>query len=197
MSPSRSRRSSRKPWREIRTTAIRRSSSSRMRWQRRQAVFPRRAASWANYSAASGYSPVVNTRWRMAAIALFLGASSRALDAQWGVWPGDSLLAIGRLASAESAYYAAVRVRPRDPTARTALGRYLAARGATRVGAVLLEEARFFGGDSISLARALVPLYERLGDFAAIDSLKPNVLTVPERRRARWLRDRPPHAAFK
>jgi len=132
----------------------------------------------------------------MAAIALFLGASSRALDAQWGVWPGDSLLAIGRLASAESAYYAAVRVRPRDPTARTALGRYLAARGATRVGAVLLEEARFFGGDSISLARALVPLYERLGDFAAIDSLKPNVLPAAERRRARWLRDRPPRAAF-
>ncbi|TMG81156.1 MAG: hypothetical protein E6H78_17360, partial [Betaproteobacteria bacterium] len=100
----------------------------------------------------------------------------RPACAQWGVWPGDSLLASGRLAAAESVYYAAVRANPRDPIARTALGKFLAARGATRVGAVLLEEARFFGGDSLALARALVPLYQRLGDFAAIDSLLPNVL---------------------
>ena len=60
-------------------------------------------------------------------------------SAQWGVWVGDSLLAEGRLASAESAYYAAARARPRDPVARTALGKFLAARGGTRAGAVLLE----------------------------------------------------------
>lgn len=114
------------------------------------------------------------------------------VGAQWGVWPGDSLLAAGRLAAAESAYYAAVRTSPRDPIVRAALGKYLAARGATRVGVVLLEEARFFGGDSAALARTLVPLYVRLGDFAALDSLRPNVLTPAERRRARWLSD---HAA--
>lgn len=137
------------------------------------------------------------SRTSLAAIAFLVLA--QPLPAQWGggYWPGDSLLAIGRLASAESAYYSAVRVRPRDPAARTALGKYLAARGATRVGAVLLEEARFFGGDSISLARALVPLYGRLGDFAALDTLKPNVLTPAERRRAAWLRNKPAQAAFR
>jgi hypothetical protein len=131
----------------------------------------------------------------LAALALAIG--SRPGAAQWGVWPGDSLLAAGRLASAESAYYAAVRASPRDPVVRAALGKYLAARGATRVGAVLLEEARFFGGDSAALARALVPLYVRLGDFAALDTLRPNVLTPLERRRARWLIDHPTRASFR
>lgn len=131
----------------------------------------------------------------LAATALLLCA--RPAAAQWGVWPGDSLLAAGRLASAESAYYAAVRTRPRDPLVRAALGKYLAARGATRVGVVLLEEARFFGGDSAALARTLVPLYVRLGDFAALDSLRPNVLTPAERRRARWLSDHPARASLR
>lgn len=112
--------------------------------------------------------------------------------AQWGVWTGDSLLAAGRLIAAESAYYATARSNPRDPVARAALGRFLAARGATRVGAVLLEEARTFGGDSTSIARALMPLYEQLGDFAAIAALKPNLLSGPARRRANWLADKPP-----
>jgi len=148
--------------------------------------------------AGSGYAGVVHTRLMLAALAaLATLPCARPAAAQWGVWPGDSLLAIGRLASAESAYYAAVRRSPRDPVARAALGKYLAARGATRVGAVLLEEAQFFGGDSISLARALVPLYERLGDFAALDSLTPNVLAAAERRRARWLRDKQLHASFR
>lgn len=118
----------------------------------------------------------------------------RPLSAQWGFWLADSLLAAGRLAAADSAYYAASSERPRDPIARAALGRFLAARGATRVGAVLLEEARFFGGDSTALARALVPMYVRLGDYAKLDSLRPNVLTALERRRVRWLATRPPQA---
>jgi len=129
---------------------------------------------------------------------LLLGDGAHSVaSAQWGSWQADSLLALGRLASAESAYYAASRANPRDPAARAALGKYLAARGATKVGAVLLEEARFFGGDSISLARALVPMYERLNDYASIDTLAPNVLTMAERRRAHWLRERPPAALFR
>ena len=134
---------------------------------------------------------------RRGLIAVVVLLWARPASAQWGVWAGDSLLAEGRLASAESAYYAAARARPRDPVARSALGKFLAARGGTRAGAVLLEEAQFFGGDSISLARALVPLYERLGDFAAIDSLRPNVLMPGERRRARWLKDRPQQASLR
>lgn len=124
-------------------------------------------------------------------ILLLLGGSSRPARAQWGVWYADSLLAEGRISSAEAAYYAASRARPRDPVARAALGRYLAARGATRVGAVLLEEARDFGGDSVTIAAALAPLYERLADYTALAALRPNVLSSAERRRAEWLRDRP------
>jgi hypothetical protein len=112
---------------------------------------------------------------------------ARAVSAQSGLWPADSLLADGRLMAAESVYYAAVRRHPRDPVARAALGRYLAARGGTRAGAVLLEEARFFGGDSMAMARSLIPLYARLGDYEALVSLRPNLLTTSERRRARWL----------
>ena len=119
------------------------------------------------------------------------------LQAQWGVWPADSLLAEGRLASAESAYYAAARQRPRDPVVRAALGRYLAARGGTKAGAVLIEEARFFGGDSAALARALVPLYVRLGDYKTLSELQPVVLTPTEARRARWLATRQQEARLR
>lgn len=124
-------------------------------------------------------------------------AAARPLSAQWGLWPADSLLAEGRLAAAESVYYAAVRQHPRDPLARAALGRFLAARGGTRAGAVLLEEAQFFGGDSAALARSLVPLYVRLGDYDALDVLRPNVLSVVERRRLRWLVAHRPEARLR
>lgn len=123
--------------------------------------------------------------------------SAPPAGAQWGLWPADSLLAEGRLASAESLYYAATRARPRDPVARAALGKYLAARGAVKPGAVLLEEAQFFGGDSAALARALVPLYTRLRDFQSLGALQPNVLTDAERRRALWLARRPSEARLR
>src|SRR5687768_17795840 len=119
------------------------------------------------------------------------------LSAQWGLWPADSLLAEGRLAAAESVYYAAVRQHPRDPLARAALGRFLAARGGTRAGAVLLEEAQFFGGDSAALARSLVPLYVRLGDYDALALLRPDVLSTVHRRRLRWLLADPPEARLR
>jgi hypothetical protein len=117
--------------------------------------------------------------------------------AQLGFWQADSLLAEGRLASAESAYYAATRTAPRDPGKRAALGRYIAARGGVRAGAVLLEEAQFFGGDSAALARALVPLFLRLRDFRSLYDLKPNVISVAERRRAIWLVNRPSDARLR
>jgi len=118
-------------------------------------------------------------------------------NAQWGFWPADSLLAAGRLSAAESAYYAATRQRPRDPGARAALGRYLAARGAIRVGIVLLDEARFFGGDSAALARILIPLYARAGSYGAMDSLRPDLLSRAERRRVQWLAAHPPDASLR
>jgi hypothetical protein len=116
---------------------------------------------------------------------------------QMGVWSADSLLAEGKLAAAESAYYAEARARPRNPVARAALGKFLAARGGTRAAAVLLDEARFFGGDSAALARSLVPLFVRLGDYKELAALQPNVLTPAERARARWLSTRQSEAQLR
>jgi hypothetical protein len=99
----------------------------------------------------------------------------------------DSLLEAGALTAAESAYYAASRARPHDPTSRRALARYLAERGAKRVAAVLLEEARTFGGDSALIARDLVPLYRELDDYRALAALPGSTVSDGERQRARWL----------
>ncbi len=121
----------------------------------------------------------------------------RPLDAQWGLWPADSLLAEGRLAAAESVYYAAARSYPRDPLIRAALGKFIAARGGVKAGAVLLEEAQFFGGDSAALARSLVPLFVRLSDYRSLAELKPNVLSAAERRRAQWLATNPTEARLR
>jgi tetratricopeptide (TPR) repeat protein len=105
---------------------------------------------------------------------------------------GDSLLSAGNLAAAESTYYAAARIRPRDPQARRQLGRYLAERGAIRVGAVLLEEARQFGADPATIARDLVPLYRALGDYRALSTLPASPLSPGERAQAVWLVEHPP-----
>src|SRR5205823_256942 len=67
------------------------------------------------------------------------------------------------------------------------LARYLAERGAKRVAAVLLEEARSFGGDSSLIARDLMPLYRELEDYRALATLPGPMVGEGERQRARWL----------
>ena len=109
----------------------------------------------------------------------------------------DSLLALGRVGDAENAYYAAVRASPRNPQARASLGAFLASRGAVRVGVVLIEEARFFGGDSAALARALIPWYVRLSDYAAVAGVEPNVIDPVERVRAEWFVKQPPRVTLR
>lgn len=118
--------------------------------------------------------------------------------AQWGtsVVQADSLLASGRVSTAESAYYATSSARPRDAVARAALGRYLASRGALRIGAVLLEEARLFGGDSASIARSLAPIYGSLGDYRALAVLPASPLSAAEQSRTRWLVSHAPVLEF-
>ena len=123
--------------------------------------------------------------WLSALGLAMLGA--RSAGAQWGVWQADSLLASGRVAAAESSYYAASSSNPRNASARAALGRYLAARGALRIGAVLLEEARQFGGDTAVIARALVPIYRSLGDWRSLSLLPKSPLSAAEAKRAVWL----------
>ena len=108
----------------------------------------------------------------------------------------DALLAAGRLVAAENIYYDAARQRPRDPATRRALGRYLAARGALRIGAVLLEEARYFGGDKQAVAADLAPVYAALGDYRALTALPAGPLSTPERRRAEYLAANAPAIAL-
>ena len=131
------------------------------------------------------------TRW-IIALAMLATAQS-AVAAQ----SGDSLLAIGKVAAAESAFYAASSARPRDPGPRARLGQFIAARGGARAGAVLLEEARQFGGDSAAIARALAPLYTRLADYGALVALEPSALTPLERARAEYLAANPTRAALR
>ena len=104
----------------------------------------------------------------------------------------DALLRAGRVEAAEALYYREARRRPRDPAARLALGRYLASRGATRIGAVLIEEARFFGASPAVAALHLAPLYARLGDYKALALLPAAPLSAGERARAEWLAKNPP-----
>jgi hypothetical protein len=114
------------------------------------------------------------------------------LQAQGLLTRADNLLRVGRMFAAETLYYYAVRKAPRDPEARLALGRYLAARGALRIGAVLMEEARYFGADPKKVAVYLAPVYAQLGDFRALAGLPGTPLHTAERLRAEWLRDNPP-----
>jgi hypothetical protein len=104
----------------------------------------------------------------------------------------DALLKAGRVEAAEALYYREARRRPRDPAVRLALGRYLASRGATRIGAVLIEEARFFGASPALTALHLAPLYARLGDYKALSLLPAAPLSAGERARAVWLAKNPP-----
>jgi len=123
---------------------------------------------------------------------------SRPACAQWSgsIVQADSLFASGRVSAAESLYYAASSARPRDPAARAALGRYLASRGALRIGAVLLEEARQFGGDTASIARSLAPIYESLGDYRSLATLPHSPLSGAQQARVRWLVSHPPVLEF-
>jgi hypothetical protein len=118
--------------------------------------------------------------------------AARPLEAQGLLSRADNLLRVGRMFAAETLYYYAVRRAPRDPEARLALGRYLAARGALRVGAVLMEEARYFGADPKKVAVHLAPVYAQLGDFRALAGLPNTPLHNAERARAEWLRDHAP-----
>ena len=92
-------------------------------------------------------------------VGLVLSAPAEAAG-QWGRSPlprsrADVLLDAGLWPQAEEAFYAQLRIRPRSPLPRAALGRYLAMKGAVMPGAVLIEEALSFGLDS-AVARALL-----------------------------------------
>lgn len=124
-----------------------------------------------------------------------LAAQTLVAQNQRLVARADTLLIAGRIFEAESLYYIAVRRGPRDPVARLALGRYLAQRGALKVGAVLMEEARYFGGDAARIAVELAPVYERLGEYNHLAALPASAVPYGERMRAEFLRDNRPAIA--
>lgn len=123
---------------------------------------------------------------RLFVVCCALALMSGRLGAQ-DIARADSLLAGGGLFAAESLYYEAARENPHDPDTRWALGRYLASRGALRVAAVLLEEARKFGGDPVTIGRDLVPLYRDLGDYESLATMPASPLSAGERQQAAWL----------
>lgn len=128
------------------------------------------------------------------AVAVLMAAARLAAQSPRAL-VADSLLQQGLVEQAETMYYAAVRRAPRDPDARLRLGRYLIERGATRVGAVLVEEAVQFGLDPATAAPVLATVYETLGDFQSLSRLSPAVVGASAIARARWLVDHPMRVA--
>jgi hypothetical protein len=125
------------------------------------------------------------------ALAALAGSALQAQPRNDVVAEADSAYRAGDLVLADSLYYIAVRYLPRDPRARTALGRYLAARGKAKPASILLEEARMFGGDPVHIGRELAPLYAWLGEWRAVLTLPGSPLSSAERRRAAWLSEHP------
>ncbi len=96
-----------------------------------------------------------------AAAALLLLTAPAAAQRALPVAPpsrADSLLARGRLRAAEDELYRAADASPRAPQARGELGRYLASRARFVIADVLFAEALRFGGDTVSIAQALIAI---------------------------------------
>jgi hypothetical protein len=97
----------------------------------------------------------------------------------------------GDIDAIERRLYEASRRAPRNGATRAALGEWLASRGQLRSGAVLLEEARMFGGDAVAIATRLQHIYTWLRDWESLAALPSSQLSPGEKSRAAALRDRP------
>jgi hypothetical protein len=107
-------------------------------------------------------------------IALAGAAPASLAQAQRAQLPrtrADLLLDSGLWPQAEEAFYAQASMRPRDPVARAALGRYLAMKGAVLPGTVLIEEAMQFGLDS-ALGRRILRPWRAVLDARSIATLQ-------------------------
>lgn len=97
----------------------------------------------------------------------------------------------GGIDATERRLYEASRRAPRDAAARAALGEWLASRGQLKSGAVLLEEARLFGGSAVAIAARLQHIYTWLRDWESLAALPASQLSPGEKARAAALVDRP------
>lgn len=129
-------------------------------------------------------------RWRAIALVVCALAWGAPVNAQ-ASRAADSLLRIGAIDRAETAYYAASRAHPRDPQARFALGKFLASRGAFRIGATLIDESEQFGYDRQAGNEALAPILRTIGEYGALEKLSPSPLTSGERAQVKWLVSHP------
>jgi hypothetical protein len=132
---------------------------------------------------------------RLLAVAALVLAAPLHAQTDVLVARADSLLVGGEVARAESLYYVASRRNTGDARGRMALGKYLASRGAFKVGATLLEEAMAFGGDTAALGRLRAPVLAAADLWVDLAQLPHSPLTVAERRRAAWLATHPPAAS--
>jgi hypothetical protein len=139
---------------------------------------------------------MMRARLARTAIICAVALSEQPLAAQGVREPAQSAadvaIAQGRLDAAETALFGAASRAPHEPSARGALGNYLASRGRLRVGAVLLEEARKFGGDSSIIDARLARIYAWLGDWAAVAALRRAPISSVEHDRVRWLASHAP-----
>jgi hypothetical protein len=99
--------------------------------------------------------------------------------------------AVGDIDAIERRLYEASRRAPRNAATRAALGEWLASRGQLRSGAVLLEEARLFGGNAVAIAVRLQHIYTWLRDWESLAALPSSQLTPGEKARAAALVNRP------
>jgi hypothetical protein len=134
-------------------------------------------------------------RGAFAAACMSIGAAPR-IDAQGArvvtASTADVAIAEGRLDDAEQALFAASSQSAHEPSARGALGMFLASRGHLKVGAVLLEEARQFGGDASVIDARLARIYSWLGDWTSVAGLKHYAASGVEHDRAKWLSSHAP-----
>lgn len=103
--------------------------------------------------------------------------------------PGATTSA-GDIDAIERRLYEASRRAPRNAATRAALGEWLASRGQLKSGAVLLEEARLFGGNAVAIAVRLQHIYTWLRDWESLAALPSSQLSPGEKARAAVLVDR-------
>lgn len=101
----------------------------------------------------------------------------------------------GDIDAIERRLYEASRRAPRDGATRAALGEWLASRGQLRSGAVLLEEARLFGGNAAAIAARLQHIYTWLRDWESLAALPSSQLSPGEKARTAVLVKRPTSVA--
>lgn len=106
--------------------------------------------------------------------------------------PAPSASAAGNdIDAIERRLYETSRRAPRDAASRAALGEWLASRGQLKSGAVLLEEARLFGGSAVAIAIRLQHIYTWLRDWESLAALPASQLSPGEKARAAALVNRP------